>query len=279
MSAVVDYISDWRGRLQSRLYVQFRDDPSWKLWCTDVIGPQAQDLEDAGQTFLGVYDFNTAAGAQLDVIGRLVGQDRATADDPTYRIYLHARILTDKSSGTTPELYAIFGLLLGLAATGSMVVITDRLSAAFVLTINPPITDPQAQVALGFLRDAKDAGKRALLAWQEQPDAQTFTTALAASLSASVAIGASSLPITAVAAPKLPSNGQVTIDGGLTGAETLTYTAVVNTGGAFSLSLASTCANVHNTGATVELVGDPGLGWGDVNTPATGGQFAGEAQA
>jgi hypothetical protein len=278
--AVVDYVSDWRGRLLSRLYVQFRDDPSWKLWCTDVIGPQAQDLEDAGQTFLGAYDIDTGVGEKLDLIGRIVGQDRAGADDLTYRLYLHARILTDKSSGSPPELYAIFAVLLGLAATGAMVVLTDRLSAAaFALTINTPITAAQAQVAVGFLRDAKDAGKRALLVWQEQPNAQTFTTALAASLSASVAIGASSLPITAEAAPKLPSSGQVTIDGGLTGAETLTYTAVVNSGGAFSLSLASTCANVHSTGATVELVGDPGLGWGDVNNPATGGQFAGEAQA
>jgi hypothetical protein len=277
--AVVDYVADWRSRLLSRLYFQFRDDPTWKLWCTDVIGPQAQDLEDAAQTLLGALDIDASQGLQLDLIGRLVGQPRGGVDDPTYRIYLRARIRANRSSGGPEDIYAVFAALLQLSAPGSMS-IHDGGTASLLLTIVPPITDTQAQVGAIFLKASKDAGVRALLAWQEQPDAQTFTTAAAASLSAAVSIGASSLPITPSAVAKLPASGQVIVDAGVTGSEQLAYTAIVlGAGGGYSLTLSGTCANNHSLGATVELVGDPGLGWGDVNNPATGGQFAGEVQA
>lgn len=91
---------------------------SWLLW-----------LLSEGLTYNGVIDelvnafiLDTAVGAQLDVIGRIVGVERLLnfypsggesplMDDDTYRTVIKARIVQDFWKGTLPELYEAWGVL------------------------------------------------------------------------------------------------------------------------------------------------------------------------
>ena len=77
---------------------------------------QSQDIEDAIAQLRVRLDIDEQTGAQLDAIGALVGQPRDGQQDATYRLWLKARILVNRSSGAPPEMYAIAYLLLGSSA-------------------------------------------------------------------------------------------------------------------------------------------------------------------
>jgi hypothetical protein len=117
------------------------------------------------------------------------------------------------------------------------------------------------------------------LEWQEQADALTFTTATATHCKRAVASGVSSMVIDprciAASAFPWPGSGQVVIDGGLATHETITYSAIAGA----VITFSTTTTQAHALGAELELVGGPGLGWGDNTNPATGGEFAGAGGA
>ena len=172
-SVKIDYLNDWETRLLGRLYTQFRDATSWRLWVTDVIAPQAQALEDGFQTLLTLLDVDNSQGVQLDRIGRLIGQARLGVTDVVYRTYLRARIQANRSDGAPEALYRVFRALYG--ATIGQVITTSNIGVkAFVHKIKSAITFAQAIVGVGFLRDAKEAGARAILQWQEAANSAMF---------------------------------------------------------------------------------------------------------
>lgn len=171
MAFTIDYESDWALRLRRLLYTQFRDATTWQQWCDDVLGPQAQDLEDALQTLFTLFSIDDCEGVQLDIIGRVVGQPRNSVDDATYRVYLKARILANRSTGTTEDLYAVFNALLGAIGFVS----TTSPIRQFAFRAKTAITRTQAMIAIEFLRAAKEAGAGAVFEWQESPTAQMFT--------------------------------------------------------------------------------------------------------
>lgn len=277
----IDYVSDWNARLLSRTYEQFKGKAKLQAFATNVIAPQAQATEEATQQLVTMTMIANSIGAQLDVIGRIVGQPRAGVDDITYRLYLRARVLANKSSGTVSDLYAVFAALYSLTGTGNMLYVPGWPvgfgtpgQASFELRILVPITDLQAMVGVGFLSDSKDAGVRGILEWKEQTDALTFTFAVAAMLSVAAAINDRVLNVFDTS--MLPATGSLTIDAGFGNAETIGYDVIL------SPTQVHTTANLaqnHLVGAICELVGDPGLGFGDFNNITVGGAFAGAAQA
>jgi hypothetical protein len=265
--SVVDYVASWSDRLLSRLYVQFKDEPTWQLWCTDVLGPQFQDLEDAAHTLLLFFAIDDVSGVVLDWIGNIVGQKRGGVDDPTYRLYLKARIVANHSDGSPPMLYRVFGALFpsnGLRITTSPI-------KSFVLLIASAITPAAAQVGVVFLGDAKDAGARGILEWQEDVDAEMFTCANAVHLTVAAAPGDTILAVND--STKLPASGSLTFDPSLATEETVTFDVT----GPTSITVAP-LASAHGIGAAAELVGDDGLGFSD-DAGVTGGKLEGAAQA
>jgi hypothetical protein len=272
MAVAVDYIDDWRGRLQSRLQAQFSRATTWNLWCTDVLGRQAQDVEDAAQTLLAILSIPESEGAQLDVIGRIVGQARSAGvatDDETYRLYLLARIISNLSDGAPGAIYAVFNQLFGRPGQR----LTKSRIKAFTLQIFAPITPAQALVALGFLHDAKDATDGAQLLWQEAPDAQMFTFAGGSYLAAAASPGDTT--ITVLDGAQLAAAGVGKLSPRISAAESIGWTS--NAGGV--LTLAAPLASAHARGAAVEPDNDPGLGFGDSTDPTVGGVFAGADEA
>lgn len=71
-----------------------------------------QDAEDALQQLYSGRRIDTAIGAQLDIIGKVVGQVRGELDDDDYRRHCRARIATNRSNGTAEDLIRISRLVL-----------------------------------------------------------------------------------------------------------------------------------------------------------------------
>lgn len=165
---MIDYVDSWQKRLRKRLYWQFKDVADW-IALADMIAAQAQDMEDAAQAVLTITSIDDSVGPQLDVIGRVVKQDRLGASDAVYRMYLKAKILVNRSGGTIENIYAVFNALFG--AIGFSV--TYGGTKHFVLRVWGAISN--GNIGRLFLRMAKESGARATLEWQQSADAQMFT--------------------------------------------------------------------------------------------------------
>lgn len=71
---------------------------------------EVQALEAAIQQVKAGYHIDDAVGAQLDVLGRIVGQPRIGQDDESFRTYVLARVAANKSSGRTKDLLNVVRL-------------------------------------------------------------------------------------------------------------------------------------------------------------------------
>lgn len=95
-----------------RLVTQFKD----KVRVEGLIAAftdQLQDAEDVVGDFLDFRHVDTAQGAQLDVIGKLVGEKRKGRNDDLYRLWLRARIAINTSRGTPQDLIKVFNIITG----------------------------------------------------------------------------------------------------------------------------------------------------------------------
>ena len=90
-------ITDWQTRLRERLYEQFKDLPGW-LSIVDAIAARVQALEDAIVQCYTITSIDESEGVQLDVLGRIVGEQRAGKTDAVYRLYIRAKICANRSS-------------------------------------------------------------------------------------------------------------------------------------------------------------------------------------
>jgi cellobiose-specific phosphotransferase system component IIC len=138
-----------------------------------AVATPAQDLEDA---LIQVYTqrwIATAVGAQLDVLGAIVGQDRGGFDDTTYRLFIQTRIQVNKSSGCPEELYAIFAPLLPAGVTQSLIYYAP---AAFVLFFGgAALADGLATIFADFMRSARAGGVNGQIVWSHLAPSATFT--------------------------------------------------------------------------------------------------------
>ncbi len=114
----------------------------------------------------------SAVGAQLDIIGRVVGEPRLDRDDAAYRPWIGARILANRSRGRAEELITIVR-----AVTPSTTLVHVREEYPAALTVRaygaiPPATgDALAQL---LAKAAKAAGVRILFQWTTMGDSIAF---------------------------------------------------------------------------------------------------------
>jgi hypothetical protein len=116
-----------------------------------------QELEAVELAIIEDTTLDTAVGANLDRIGRLLNLTRITGDDDTtYRLKLRAQILLLRCSGTPKEIYEIFDLIAPLAEVG----ITPEYPAKFRFSwVDPPLeTDAEAKVYGVILLRARAGG-------------------------------------------------------------------------------------------------------------------------
>src|SRR5688572_28088278 len=76
-----------------------------------ALGETGQALEDEIDDLITLRALAVATDAALDQCGELIGEQRLGLDDDDYRRFISARILINKTAGTTDELLAIWSLL------------------------------------------------------------------------------------------------------------------------------------------------------------------------
>jgi hypothetical protein len=118
-----------------------------------------QQAEEALQGVLALRWLDTASGAQLDLLGRIVGQPRESRTDDVYRVWLRARVAINRTSGTPEDILRIFRAVIGGGAT---LVLEEQFPAGFVLRAGYGATLDAVQGA-ALLRYAKAAGVNAIL--------------------------------------------------------------------------------------------------------------------
>lgn len=99
---IEDALSLLLGQYQGRLRLE--------AWLASYIR-RVQELEDATWDVINKRLIDNAEGAQLDIIGKIVGEDRAGKEDPLYRLYIEARIRVNRSSGRPRDIIEVARIL------------------------------------------------------------------------------------------------------------------------------------------------------------------------
>lgn len=132
-----------------------------------------QSLENALQQLLTERSVDTAVGAQLDVIGKLVGQPRNGLVDADYRRYVRARVATNRSTGVVDDLINITELI--VYDDDAYIKVESQSIATVVLRVEDlAITTGVANILIDFLNDAVSAGVRVILEYSDQAPATWF---------------------------------------------------------------------------------------------------------
>ncbi len=165
--ASVDHAAAALGRL--RMYLKDKPNVAAIL---NAFTAEAQALEAAMQDLLTERAITTAVGAQLDVLGAIVGLARHSLTDTPYRTHIQAAVLLNRDSGTIGQVLAIMVLL---APTATWV-LRDEWPAAFALEMHTFLpSDAEAAELASFFRRARAAGVKGILEYRQTADANMFT--------------------------------------------------------------------------------------------------------
>lgn len=101
----------------SKLLAQFKEKD--KLMAVlSAFTDQIQAVENVLQELLDERNIDVAVGDVLDLFGKVVGQPREGRTDDDFRLWIKARILINKSSGLTEEMYTVLKLITGHMDSG-----------------------------------------------------------------------------------------------------------------------------------------------------------------
>lgn len=131
-----------------------------------------QEVEDMLQQLLTECDVNTAVGAQLDVVGVMVGCARRGLGDDVYRRHIRATVSVNKSSGTINQLISIAKLIFFDDAVD--VDFQNLGTATYTMLILGAITTETANSVATFSQRATSAGIRGRIQYGIVPAGQLF---------------------------------------------------------------------------------------------------------
>jgi len=153
----------------ARLIGQYQDRPRLAAIVRAIV-KQIQEIEDALWDVYVQGALDAAANAELDVIGDIVGQERSGLDDTNYRVFISARIKTNRSDGKYSQLMTVAKLLLGADAKVKFRAYypSAAVMASDDVAINTLI------VWRDFLRRAKGAGGALQFGYSKQPSSNTI---------------------------------------------------------------------------------------------------------
>lgn len=131
---------------------------------------RVQDFEDLAIAVVNGFDLDTAIGAQLDLIGVIVGEPRQGREDEEYRLHIRARIRLNVGSGTGPDIIDIVALML----TGRSAEMRPYYPASFVVEVHGATTDDEGAEAAVITRSATAAGVGAQFIYSNNDDSTSF---------------------------------------------------------------------------------------------------------
>lgn len=169
MAVVPEKITNHISKALARLAQQYKGKPRMAA-VLGIFVYQVQQIEDAGYDVMIYRRLANAEGEQLDLIGRIIGQDREAADDAEYRLRLAARIRANLSTGSAEDILTVFSILL----PDNTIHLSPLYPAAILLEIGE-IDEDLLPLYVQFLADTKAAGVGAQLVWLTDPEAAMFT--------------------------------------------------------------------------------------------------------
>lgn len=98
----------------------------------EMLSSFVQEVQEIENVLYSLFDerlLDTAVGAQLDLLGRIVEEPRKSSDDEQYRKFIRGRIAANRSSGTIPEL---LNLLTIISEIGDEYIIREYYPASLV---------------------------------------------------------------------------------------------------------------------------------------------------
>lgn len=142
------------GQAFARLLEQFKDKQRLKKVIEILLRP----LQEAEDMFWSLYTdrrLDSAVGAQLDVLGRIVLEKRDGRSDDDYRAIIRVKVKVLRSNGSAADLMAICDLML----QGTAYAYNEHYPAAILVEV---LATPVFAVSLlaRFLRLAKAGGVR-----------------------------------------------------------------------------------------------------------------------
>lgn len=134
---------------------QFKNKPNFEYLLRSWL-EQIQDSENTSLDILEKTWLSTATGAQLDELGKIVGEQRFDRNDSDYLDAIETRILLNLSEGTIED---ILGLIESLSP-GLTMVTTEYFPAGFVIASTSPIDPAVVDVyKIGdFIKSGRPAG-------------------------------------------------------------------------------------------------------------------------
>ncbi len=107
------YISDHIARAKDRLIEQYKEKPKIEGLLEAIVKP-LQELEDLFLALGTERWIDSAIGAQLDVVGKIVGALREVGqNDEDYRLAIKAQIIMNLNQGTPEEIIAAAKFFIG----------------------------------------------------------------------------------------------------------------------------------------------------------------------
>jgi hypothetical protein len=165
---MIGHITDHIEQAKARLIWQWKDKRNL-VAVVSAINAQVQALEDTLQEILAL-NVETAGGVNLDVIGAIVGVERAGRLDVDYRKIVKVQIIANKSHGKPFDLRAVAHALFGAAnvrfgySPPHSVQLTALTEAGYI-----------PQLEKDILESAADAVTRIDIHFSAQPAANRFT--------------------------------------------------------------------------------------------------------
>ena len=115
----------------ARLITQYKNKPRLRALAQSYL-EEVAELAIVLEQLCLAFRLGNAIGAQLDVLGRIVGAPRQGFDDRSYEQLIRAYIRAQKSEGKPEDIYAVFRILI---APGDLMVLDEYYPMAIVLRI------------------------------------------------------------------------------------------------------------------------------------------------
>jgi hypothetical protein len=151
-----------------------------------TVGARAQTLDDVDDQLYNERDVTNSVGAQLTVLGAIVGEPRRSRADTLYRAWVKGRIAANNSESCGADIYRVARLIVG-SELGHTMLLTTVPPAAYELEIrgaalayswdDSVLPDTVAFELANILLEATGSGIELQLVYQSTDDAHTFTFA------------------------------------------------------------------------------------------------------
>lgn len=132
-----------------------------------------QDLENAIWSVINSRFLANAQNAQLDLLGKLVGEGRGGRSDDDYRAIIKLRIRANRSQGGAEDLIQLCALAMDAAPGAGLVTYTDGAPMHWQIDVTD-ITSSVANALIELLPVAKMAGSEGSFDYSLWPDTDAW---------------------------------------------------------------------------------------------------------